>query len=73
MRVFLRTYFTAHPETVGETYGQHFRKAVVFAALMMGAGIACFIHALIPGVFVTKSSRIIEDLQQRMANRHGIG
>jgi hypothetical protein len=62
--------FTEHPASVGESYGRHCVCAFGFGARMVGAGIACMIHALLPFVFVRTGSRAIAELNERMiANR----
>ncbi len=58
--------FTDHPRSVGETYFEHLLTAGWFAGTMMIAGVACFIHALIPGLFIETGSKAIERLHDRM-------
>src|SRR3546814_7556813 len=43
--VSLRTLFTDHPATVGETYWQHLGGAWGFSWRLMAASLACLIHA----------------------------
>jgi len=63
--------FTKHPAAVGETYGEHFGSATYFGTRMIGAGILCLIHAVLPFLFVTNGSRTISHLHQRMVtSRH---
>jgi hypothetical protein len=59
-------YFREHPRSVGETYFQHLRSASWFAAVMLSAGVACFIHALVPRLFRKTGSTAIEQLYDRM-------
>lgn len=54
--------FTAHPASVGETYGQHLRFALAFAARMTLGGLAAAIHALFPFLFIRTASRALEEL-----------
>jgi Family of unknown function (DUF6356) len=54
--------FTAHPASVGETYGEHFRFALGFGVRMTFGGIAAMIHAVFPFLFVATASRIIDVL-----------
>lgn len=62
--------FTNHPADVGETYFEHLRTASWFAGTMLLAGLACFVHALVPGLFVRTGSNAIGRLHDRMiANR----
>ena len=51
--------FTEHPATVNETYFQHFASSASFGLRMIGGGLVCFVHALLPGVFCTKASSTI--------------
>ena len=54
--------FTAHPASVGETYGQHLRFALRFGTLMTLGGLGAAVHALFPFLFVTTASRVLDDL-----------
>lgn len=66
----LTSRFTAHPQSVGETYTEHLGMAVWFGLRMMFAGCACLIHGLLPFMFVRTGSRAISELNDRMvANR----
>ena len=58
--------FTDHPDSVGETYAQHFGQAMGFGFRMIWGGIVCMVHALIPGICPTKGSDMICDLHERM-------
>ena len=65
--------FTEHPASVGETYLQHFRHALGFSTRMLTGGLACFVHAVFPFLFVTTGSGIIKVLHDRMVvNRHDL-
>lgn len=59
-------YFRDHPRSVGETYFQHMQTAGGFGCSMMLAGAACFVHALLPCLFVKTGSQTIQDLHNRM-------
>src|SRR5690348_2715879 len=61
-----RLSFTEHPETVGETYGEHFHTASGFGLRLVLAGIACLIHGLFPFLFVATGSKTIALLYDRM-------
>ncbi len=58
--------FTDHPASVNESYWQHLATATGFGLRMIGGGILCLVHALIPGAFCTKGSDMICDLHERM-------
>lgn len=58
--------FTDHPASVGESYGQHLAMATGFGLRMIGGGIACLLHGLLPFTFTRTGSRVIADLHGRM-------
>ena len=62
-------WFRAHPQSVGETYLDHQRIAFGFSAALLKAGLACFIHGLVPALFATTASRSIGELHEKMAAR----
>jgi hypothetical protein len=58
--------FLDHPRSVGETYFEHQRNALGYGVSMLAGGIACLLHSLIPGMFVTTGSRTVRKLYDRM-------
>lgn len=62
----LKTLFTEHPASVNETYIEHMGMASSFGFRMVGCGIACLIHGLLPFLFVTTGSNAIRELHGRM-------
>jgi hypothetical protein len=58
--------FTEHPESVGETYGEHLVRAWWFGGRMVVAGLGCMLHALLPFIFVHTGSEAIDELHARM-------
>ena len=62
--------FREHPQSLGETYLQHFGVAAGFASSLIIAGIACFIHAIIPCLFMTTASRTVNRLSAAMPTGH---
>jgi hypothetical protein len=66
--------FTHHPASVGESYGQHFIHAGGFGLSMIGGGLACLVHAILPFLCEKTGSQIIRRLHDRMIiNRTGHG
>ena len=59
--------FTRHPQSVGETYGEHFIFASSFGLRMLSGGFACLVHGLFPFLFVRTGSRTVLDLHARMS------
>jgi hypothetical protein len=62
----LNRLFTAHPASVGESYGEHLVQASGFGLRMIVAGLACLIHGLLPFLFVRTGSTAIDALHTRM-------
>ncbi len=62
----IKRLFVAHPASVGESYGEHFRHALAFSAAMFLGATACLVHALIPSMCVKTGSGIIARLHDRM-------
>ena len=58
--------FRDHPTEVGETYGEHFAAAGGFGLKMIVGGIACVVHAAVPGLFVTTGSSTVKSLYDQM-------
>ena len=70
----LKTKFTEHPATVGESYGEHFVSAMGFSLAMLRAAFCCAVHAVLPFLFVKTGSECITELHDRMVtNRSKLG
>lgn len=62
----IRSAFTDHPATVGETYGEHFVTAMGFSLSLFRAAFVCAVHAVLPFLFEKTGSQCIVDLHDRM-------
>lgn len=51
--------FTTHPNSIGETYWQHFVFAVIIGLNMILGGIAFIIHAVFPFVLLKAGSNYL--------------
>jgi Family of unknown function (DUF6356) len=58
--------FLDHPQSLDETYWQHQRRALHFGSSMIGAGVACIIHALVPALFARTASMTVQSLHDEM-------
>ncbi|MDH3233002.1 MAG: DUF6356 family protein [Alphaproteobacteria bacterium] len=67
----LKRLFVEHPQSVGESYGEHFSVASWYGVRLLGAGVACMVHALLPFLFVRTGSATIERLHGHMNGRLG--
>ena len=61
-----RVSLTEHPASVGETYAEHFTVATGFGLRMMGGGLACMVHGILPFLFTSTGSRTVQALHDRM-------
>ena len=62
--------FLKHPHSIGETYVEHMTAAAQFGAVMIAAGLACIIHAIVPALFARTASNAVASLYARMTRRH---
>ena len=69
MLATLHRLFLSHPQSVDESYGEHFLFALGFAARLFGAAFAALVHAVIPCLFETTASRMIRQMYERIARR----
>lgn len=58
--------FLQHPRSVGESYLEHQRHALGFGFSLLFASLACFVHAIVPGLCVRTGSTAIARLHSRM-------
>ena len=61
--------FTRHPHAVGETYGEHLVTAWSFGFVLIGAGLACLVHGVLPFAFERTGSTCIRRLNEKMSRR----
>ena len=58
--------FVDHPASVGESYMEHMGASASFGGAMFLGSLACFVHAVFPGLCVKTGSGVITDLHRRM-------
>lgn len=61
-----------HLSGVGESYGAHFRFAFGVGAMLLAAGAACLIHAILPAVCRDTASRTIRSLARILDDRDAL-
>lgn len=61
--------FTDHPRTLGMSWAGHAIGAVRIGGEMIGAGAACIVHAVVPGVFTETAGRTVMRLHDHMQKR----
>ena len=67
----MKNPFTTHPNSVNETYWQHFFFALRFGFKMTLGGIAAMAHAIFPFMFITTGGRCCDELQEMRNNSPG--
>jgi hypothetical protein len=58
-----------HLQQAGETYFEHLRFASLVGSLLVAAGVACLIHALIPAFCRTSASGVVRLVNELMVDR----
>ncbi|MFK7917961.1 MAG: DUF6356 family protein [Ilumatobacter sp.] len=64
----IRQHFTEHPESVGESYGEHFRVAAGFAGSLAVAAAAAAVHAVVPSRCTKTASNRIMSMHEQMTS-----
>lgn len=64
-----RRWFLDHPQSLGETYGEHRKAALAYSTSLALAAMACFVHALIPRLFERTASQTVIRLHDNMRAR----
>ena len=63
--------FVEHPRSLGMSWAEHGVGAVAIGATLVGAGVACLVHAVVPGWFTQTAgktvTRIYDHIQSRKA------
>ena len=65
----MKNIFTKHPNSVGESYLQHFGKALQFSALLLSLSFKALVHALLSFCYETAVSDKIKALSEGMQKR----
>jgi hypothetical protein len=61
--------FVEHPREVGETYFEHQRFAAGCGVMLLGAGAAAIVHAVVPCLFTRTAGNMVARLNQTLASR----
>ena len=65
----MKNIFNHHPNSVGETYSQHFFKACSFGIKLILIAARVFVHAIFPWCFEYSTSDRISKLHNVLQNR----
>ncbi len=58
--MMIKKLFTEHPASVNETYLQHLKRALLLSLWISFAGFACFVHSLLPFLFIETATKVLE-------------
>ncbi|HVF82689.1 MAG TPA: DUF6356 family protein [Sphingomicrobium sp.] len=58
-----------HLRDAGESYLEHLRFAGLVGTMLLAAGVACFIHALVPALCRRSASSIVRSVSRLMSDR----
>lgn len=61
--------FFEHPRSLGMSWAGHGIGAVAIGARLVGAGLACLVHAVIPGVFTQTAGKTVTTMYDHMNQR----
>lgn len=61
--------FQEHPRSLGMSWAAHAKGAVAIGAKLVTAGVACFVHAIVPGVFTETAGRTVTRMHDHMMRR----
>ena len=61
--------FLEHPRSLGMSWLGHGVGAVKIGAVLVGAGAACIIHAVVPGWFTQTAGRTVTRIYDHMKHR----
>ena len=61
--------FNDHPRSLGMTWASHGAGAAIIGVRLVGAGMACLIHSLVPAWFTQTAGRTVTDIYDDIARR----
>ena len=65
----VRRLFLDHPRSLGMSWAGHGIGAVKIGAELVGAGLACVVHAVVPGWFTQTAGKTVERMHDHMVRR----
>ena len=61
--------FLEHPRSLGMSWAEHGIGAVAIGATLVGAGVACLVHAVVPGWFTQTAGKTVNAMYDHMTRR----
>ena len=66
---FRRRMFVNHPRSLGMSWVGHGIGAMKIGGELLGAGLACIVHAIVPGLFTQTAGKTVTRMYDHMASR----
>ena len=63
------SWFREHPKALGMSWAGHGAGAIAIGARMVGSGLACMVHAVVPALFTETAGRTVMRLHDQMTRR----
>jgi hypothetical protein len=61
--------FADHPRSLGMSWASHGIGAIAIGAKLIGAGAACLVHAIVPGLFTDTAGKTVTHMYDHMKQR----
>ena len=61
--------FVEHPRSLGMSWSKHGAGAILIGTTLVGAGLACLVHAVVPGWFTQTAGKTITRMHDHMMRR----
>ena len=61
--------FVEHPRSLGMSWSKHGAGAILIGTTLVGAGLACLVHAVVPGWFTQTAGKTITRMHYHMMRR----
>jgi len=61
--------FVEHPRSLGMSWAGHGVGAIAIGARLVGAGLACIVHAAVPGFFTQTAGKTVTHMYDHMNKR----
>lgn len=61
--------FLEHPRSLGMSWAGHGVGALKIGAELVGAGVACLVHAVVPGLFTQTAGKTVTQMYDHMMQR----
>ena len=65
----VKRLFVEHPRALGMSWASHGVGAIRISAELVGAGLACLVHAAVPGWFTQTAGKTVARLHDHMTQR----